>query len=546
MAVYQLRTFKDIQDAIMETMKIQATDTVSRNRIKRDINQMYEEINAFKNWPWLRGQRQLQVEPYYSSGTASASTGSNIITLSSTIAASKRGYLIGINGHNEVYRIANHVAGTAVIQLETAFSGSSGSTFSYKIWSDVVPLPTDARETTEVRHEYSKNVLESYGLQEFRRIVNLNPKSEGRPFCYTTTDWEDPANYDAIASIPSPVSRSSSGLIKTLTFASAVTGFFTVGNRIEITNCADFSYNGEHIVASVSGSTISYTGTIAVTEGTTADVAWTVKLQNTESFERYRKMVVYPAISDKRTVIHVDYIKSVPPLDNDDDEPVIPMQHRAMLLNAALSLAWTRERDPEESNKSWQIYQQRLAGVAAKTEDSVDKPVMRMSRTYLQAKRFPVRTRIQDSGMGSGGGSGGGSSASGSPNTLAIFNNLGDLQGSSTITVDEAEYLNGTVPLTAVTLTNNSTTTLVEFDYTQYKSAIVTYSFTRGAIYGTGSIWVASDGVTVAVSSAGAESAASGISFSGTISTGNIVVQGVLDSSGNDASVKYKVQRWMP
>jgi hypothetical protein len=41
MAIYELKTFKDIIDAVREELKIQSTDTETINRIKRNINTLY-------------------------------------------------------------------------------------------------------------------------------------------------------------------------------------------------------------------------------------------------------------------------------------------------------------------------------------------------------------------------------------------------------------------------------------------------------------------------------------------------------------------------
>jgi hypothetical protein len=543
MAILQVRTFKDIQDSIMESLQIQSTDSVTRNRIKRDINLIYEEVLAFKDWSWARGYRQLQVEPYYSSGTATVATGSNEVTLSGTITSSKKGYNFSIDGHNEVYRIESHTAGTATLKLETVVTGTSGS-FSFKIWSDIVALPTEARDVVEVRHDYSRNPLENYGLQEYRRLTAGAPKADGRPWCFTVTDWEDPASYDSIASLPAAVSRTSAGRVKTLTFASSVTSFFTAGDYIEVSECGDFTYNGEWIVSSVSGSTITFTATSATTESAVADTAFVVKARNTESYEQFRKMLVYPSISNMRTMIHVDYIRNAPPLEEDTDEPIIPRQHRRVLLYGASWLAWKKQRNEEESDKYYALYQQTLAQIAGKTESSPDKPVMRMSRAYLQTKRFPIRNRVADTGTGNGGGGSGGGSVTGTSNSVATFNNLGDLVGSSVVDTNELAYLDGAVPLTTTTLTNNTTTTMTSWVAADYTAAIIHYSFSRGSIYGTGTLHVSSDGSICAISASGSETAASGITFDAVVLAGNVTVQGILDNAGNDASVKYRSILW--
>ena len=51
MAIFELRTFDDVIQAVREELKIQSTDTVSINRIKRNINSVYlDEVVPAEQW----------------------------------------------------------------------------------------------------------------------------------------------------------------------------------------------------------------------------------------------------------------------------------------------------------------------------------------------------------------------------------------------------------------------------------------------------------------------------------------------------------------
>jgi len=447
MAIYELKTFSDLVSAVMEEVKIQSSDTVTKNRIKRDLNFVYiNEVVPYANWKWLRGNTSITHEPYANTGTAEVTSGSPTITLSSAPSVGKKGLLFSVDGHNEIYRIFQHAANSTTVTLEVPFAGTTNSAANYKIWADRIPLPTELRDTVEVTHAYRSEPLEGIGLQEFRRRTSPAPKSEGRPSVYSTTDYQDPLAYSAISGLPAMVSRASSGLTRTLTFNSSVASYLREGDRIEVTASSAYQYNGEFIVSSVSGVTAVYTGRHLLDEATTADVALTVKSQNSEiSSKRYKELAVYPSVDSQRTTLNVDFIKEPTPMEDDADEPLMPIGDRAVLFYGACIKAWSRERNPQEAQRNSQLFQKKLERMEGKIDDSTDFPQLKPSKTFLAAKRSSVRTRNGRFGFfdGGGGGSSGGSTTTGVANRVAEFDSSGLLTSDSTITVTELQYLDG-------------------------------------------------------------------------------------------------------
>lgn len=542
---YQLRTFKDIVDAICEQLKIQASDTVSRNRVKRNINLIYlDEVVTFKNWPWLRVSRTLQTEAYVSAGTASVTQNSVAVTLTTAPVTSKAGFYFSSNDSTEIYRITSHTAGSTTIALETPYTGATKSAASYKIWSDAVPLPADCKETIEISHQYNNQPLENYGLQEYRRITATGPKSEGRPKCYTTTDYEDPEPYSSVSGLPSPISRTSAGLVKSITFASSISAYLKPGDSIRVRGAGNYSYNIEATVSAVSSTLLTYTGTVSVEESDVADTAILVEKRNVESYESYRKLLVYPYLSDKRTTLHVDYLKLVEPLENDTDEPIIPISNRIVLYYGGMWLSAERERNPEWAQSNYTLFQAHLARMAGKTEDSPDMPVLRPSRNYMASKRLSPRRRgVGGSGSLNFGSQGGGSVVTGTASTVAIFNDQGEIQGSATISTDELAYLNGTESGSASLLDNQSSPVQIDaWSATTYKHAHIIYGINRGASYESGTMHISTDGSNTAYAvAAAASSGATGVVLSADISGGNIRLLYTTTSTGAAATFIYKI-----
>src|SRR5687768_13886825 len=102
MTVYQVLDFKDIQDAVMEELGLQSSDTVNRNKIKRAINAVYlNEVAPFKRWKWLEGYTTVTVPQAYGDSTAAVTQNSATVTLATTPQSSLgsfKGYRFSVEG----------------------------------------------------------------------------------------------------------------------------------------------------------------------------------------------------------------------------------------------------------------------------------------------------------------------------------------------------------------------------------------------------------------------------------------------------------------
>lgn len=444
---YELRTFADLVAAVREELKIQSTDTNTINRIKRDINIVYlQEVVPFSQWKWLRDYLTLTQFAAYTSGTAIFSNNSTAVTLSVAPGNSKKGFWISPIGYAEVFRVSQHDAGSTFLTLEAPYTGATVTAASFKIWTDKIPLPSFCRETIQLTHDYNDVPIENCGLQKYRAYVASLPKAEGRPLFSTTNTYVDPGKYAAVASLPSISFRASANLVKTLTFSSDVSSYFQAGDRIEVTKAGDYTYNGQLEVSSVSTTSLVYTGLYPLQESAIADSSLTIqKWQSPIDTRRYKELLVYPSIYSSNTEIHIDYLREVNPLVNDNDEPLIPISDRGVLLYGALAKAWSRERNESEGQRNYQLYQAKIERMAGKIDDSIDFPTLRVGKTYLGVKRSNQRYRDNYKGMPSGFGGASGStssSATGVPLRVAVFDSSGVLS-SSPVTSTEESRLSG-------------------------------------------------------------------------------------------------------
>lgn len=313
---FELVTYGDLVNAVLEELKLAPSDTAELNRIRRDINMVYlNSVAPAKRWPWLRGNVNIEHKPYFYDGTVACTPDGTTITFSVPPATSKQGYLFAINSFSEVYEIASHTAGSPTATLSSPFTGSLQTAATFKVWTDTVILPVDCRETIEVYHSFFRKPMEGLGLQEFRRRVTESTFSQGRPELYSTYDY--------------------------------------VGS---------------------------------------------------EEATRYRVMKIHPALFTNSTTLTVDYVREITALELDDDEPVMPIEDRSVLVYGALERAWKRGRNTEASEQSKRDFQEKLANMMGRVEDSQDSAQITPSSPYLAKKRGRAINKAV-SATGSGGGS---------------------------------------------------------------------------------------------------------------------------------------------
>lgn len=578
---YQLRTFADIVDAVREELGVQSSDTVTINRIKRDINTIYlEEVVPAARWKWLLEQLPIIKEAKYDSGTAAVTQNSVAITLSTVPTLNFSGYWLSIKGENNRYRIKSHTENTSAVVLETEYLGVTNASARFIIWRDTIDLPANCNEVVEVTHDFRSTPLDNQGWQEFTKRAAVSYLEEGKPSRYTTSDYINLVPSESISSLPSIVSRSSSGLLKTVVFSATLgtvssTQLLKEGVHITVTGAGHYSFNTEDaIVANISqtnvaNDTIQYVGTAKRFESLTADTGIVVKkfVEGREG-KRIRQMTLHPAIDSARINLHVSYKREVEPLVNDNDEPAMPIEWRVVLRYGALWLGWRKQRNPEESAANEQTFRMKLAEMKGKWEDSLEKGQIKVNNDYLTRQR---RTARSLSGYFSGGGGGASSSSSpqSTPNSAAIFDADGYLTAAPLVSTTELSYLDNatsniqdqldaitdltdylvdTEELQSVTLVDNtaSATNVAQWAAASYDTVKIEYSIKRGSARENGHINITTDGSSAAIAQGVIASLGStGVTLTADVSGGNVRLRYTTTNTGSNGVIKYKLHKWL-
>lgn len=306
----ELVTFSDIYSAVMETLGIQSSDVVAKNKIKRLINEFYiNEVVPFKDyWMWLQRSTQIVHEAAYETGTVSVTNLSTTITLSTAPTGENfTGYKFSLQGSTQVYQISAHTTSATTATLTTAFQEDTASGETFQIWRDRIDLPTSAKETVEIWHNQLPTPLQGVGSQTFRELEASSPKLEGYPAYYNTYDYFDPS--------------------------------------------------------------------------TSGD-------DETES-DRYRQTRLYPSIIDENVILNVDYIQEATALDDDTDEPLMPITDRIVLYYGGCAAAYSvLNRNEDMHDRYMQKAMAKLSRMSGKREEGMDTPKLRPNPSYVNNIRY--------------------------------------------------------------------------------------------------------------------------------------------------------------
>ena len=549
---YEVRTFGDIVRTVCETLKVQSSDTETINRIKRNINMVYlnHVVPASTSWTWLDETITLSVEPYFAAGTASVQQNVATVTLSQIPGASMVGRFFSVDGNNEVYRVATHTPTSATLTLEGPYTGATNTAATYKLWTDKVVLPSDCMKVREVITPNASAPLMRVALQQFRKHQIAGGAVIGSPSYYAEGPMEEPSPYVDIDDLPAVEWRESAGLTKTIHFSGDPSTTIAVGDRIHVESPNSYTYAGDFIVSAVTSDSISYTGRIPL-EDDDNDTSMTVQFMNTANTSPAPTILVFPCIMQQNQRINmvVDYQAYPSELIADRDEPRIPREHRSILVDGAMWLSADRETDLERSAVYRQYFEMGLQRMLGRSASTAKTPTMRVSNSYLQSKsgnrfgRSRYNSAIGYEGWsGNTGGSSAAPTATGTPNSVAVFDENGYLIGSSDINLDLLEYLIGTQAASSELVPDNATTSIDSFSATTYRTANVQYAVVRGASIRAGMFIITTEGTSVATADyAATEIGTTGVDFSSDLTGGNFRLLVTTDSQGVGATVYYKV-----
>jgi len=183
----EIRTFKDVQDAIIRRAKLEDTQIV-RDSLKEKINTTYLKIAYGEPYTWSGKTTPFKMPKKYTTGTISISNGSYTITGVGTSwnEFDHLGCKIKM-GSDVVPRVITRVASSTSIVIDSEWVSDALSGASYTIYKDEFGMFPDFQDI---------RWLQIYGIDQRRRPlpsgpIELNryrtksPFREGKPSKYT-------------------------------------------------------------------------------------------------------------------------------------------------------------------------------------------------------------------------------------------------------------------------------------------------------------------------------------------------------------------------
>lgn len=148
--------------------------------------------------------------------------------------------------------------------------------------------------------------------------------------------------------------------------------------------------------------------------------------------------------------------------------------------------------------------------------------------------------------------SGGGGGSPGGVSGAVQFNNSGSFNGDSQFKWDDTNNyidLNGLAIKalsSSTSLVDNQSSPVTAFSYSasSYKYSIIEYSISRNGEEQVGTLYVANNTTSSSLTNTFANTVDLGISFSSTISSGDILIQYTTTNTGFNGFMRYSIRQW--
>lgn len=161
-----------------------SNDTTVSNRIKNHINDACQEKWSGYAWSFRYREYPLVLSPRVTSGTITATNGSNVITASGTpfIAGTHEGAWFRFTGDTvEAWYKVRTVSSTSSAVIEPAYQGTSGSGKAYELSVTDYLLPTELADTGDITISYGRYQIRPEHPLAMNHDGDFPPTSVGSP-----------------------------------------------------------------------------------------------------------------------------------------------------------------------------------------------------------------------------------------------------------------------------------------------------------------------------------------------------------------------------
>lgn len=156
------------------------------NRVYRTLAMGASEYlpQFVEDWWWMRERGVLILKPVFNAGTATVVQGSENIVLSDPPLYSLEGYRFKLDGHQDIFTVATHVAGATDVALDSEFTGDSTDN-TFRMMKVTYNLAEDATAV----------LSPMFGFRETDQIIGMTPERLDRLYPPSTLGSGSPVAF---------------------------------------------------------------------------------------------------------------------------------------------------------------------------------------------------------------------------------------------------------------------------------------------------------------------------------------------------------------
>lgn len=196
-------TYDQIEERVMNSLRIPVSNSLERTKVQAVINEVYRDICAKQDWWWLKKGVAINTTPKIQTGTVSLTENNKNITFTDipvfqnpdgTTGAQLdiTNFILSVPGNSSdplaLYTINQHTLGNVTARLDLAYTGATAATAGYRLYQDLYPLPADCGKLLHFMRAGERLPCRRIGVEEMLRIKQID-RTEGKPEVYTIFDF---------------------------------------------------------------------------------------------------------------------------------------------------------------------------------------------------------------------------------------------------------------------------------------------------------------------------------------------------------------------
>ena len=196
-------TYTQIEERVMNNLRIPVSNAAERVKVQAVINEVYRDICAKQDWWWLKKEVIINTTPKIETGTVSLTQNSTSVTFTDipvfqnpdgTTGAQVdiTNWMLSIPGAASdplaLYRLTNYTLGSVTATLEGAYTGVTDTAAGYRLYQDAYSLPVDCGKILSFQRFGEVLPAQRVGIEQMLQVKQYD-RREGRPEMYSVYDF---------------------------------------------------------------------------------------------------------------------------------------------------------------------------------------------------------------------------------------------------------------------------------------------------------------------------------------------------------------------